>query len=73
MKLLKFFALVILSLALTTPAFSQKHSRGSGPYYGGGHHTKSHGGRYAGSTNSHHKHGHYQNPKTNNKYGHHKP
>ncbi len=39
------------------------------PYYGGGHHTKSHGGKYPGSMNAHHKNGHYQNWRTGNSYG----
>ena len=42
------------------------------PYYGGGHHTKPHGGRYPGSTNAHHKDGHYQNWRTGDSYGVHK-
>jgi uncharacterized membrane protein len=42
------------------------------PYYGGGHHTASHGGHYPGETNVHHKGGHYSNPKTSNRYGVHK-
>lgn len=74
-KFLKSLTVLILCLTLITPTFAQRHSRhsnGSGPYYGGGHHTKSHGGTYSGSTNSHHKGGHYRNPRTNNKYGHHK-
>jgi hypothetical protein len=41
----------------------------SRPYYGGGHHTTSHGGRYPGETNAHHKHGHYQNWRTGDSYG----
>lgn len=43
-----------------------------GPYYGGGHHTTSHGGHYAGGHGSSHKGGHYKNAKTGNQYGHHK-
>jgi len=73
MKILKLLAVAVVSFGLFIPAFAQKHSKGSGTYYGGGHHSKSHGGTYAGSTNSHHKGGHYRNPRTNNKYGHHKP
>jgi len=58
------------------------HSTGSGhtrdsssarPYYGGGHHTVSHGGHYQGETNSTtHKGGHYTNPNSGNRYGRHK-
>src|SRR5215472_4297033 len=65
-KSVKSIAVLLLSHALMTPVFGQRHSsKGSGPYYGGGHHTKSHGGTYAGSTNSHHKGGHYRNQRTN--------
>ena len=45
---------------------------GQRPYYGGGHHTHSHGGHYAGGRGSSHKGGHYVNRKTNNHYGVHK-
>lgn len=41
-------------------------------YYGGGHHTASHGGLYVGGHGSSHKGGHYVNPKTGNHYGRHK-
>jgi len=44
----------------------------SRPYYGGGHHTASHGGSYSGETNAHHKRGHYRNWKSANRYGVHK-
>ena len=50
-----------------------RHSSASRPYYGGGKHTTSHGGQYPGATNSHHKHGHYNNWRTGNRYGIHKP
>jgi hypothetical protein len=71
---LRFLAVLVLSFILMAPAFGQRHSsKGSRPYYGGGRHSKSHGGTYPRSTNSHHKGGHYRNPRTNNRYGHHKP
>lgn len=42
-------------------------------YYGGGHHTVSHGGHYyGGSQGSSHRGGHYINPRTGNHYGRHK-
>jgi hypothetical protein len=50
-----------------------RHSSASRPYYGGGKHTTSHGGQYPGATNSHHRNGHYQNWRTANRYGVHKP
>ncbi|MHB1674729.1 MAG: hypothetical protein ACYCSP_10845 [Acidobacteriaceae bacterium] len=49
------------------------HSSASRRYYGGGKHTTSHGGQYPGATNSHHRNGHYQNWRTANRYGVHKP
>jgi len=49
------------------------HSSASRPYYGGKKHTTSHGGQYPGATNSHHRNGHYQNWRTANRYGVHKP
>jgi len=49
-------------------------ARGSGsrPHYGGGHHSKSHGGKYLGGHGSSHKGGEYVNPKSNDRYGTHK-
>jgi hypothetical protein len=38
-----------------------------------GHHTQSHGGRYNGATNSHHKDGKYVSPRGQHVYGKHKP
>jgi hypothetical protein len=53
---------------------SKNSSHASRPYYGGGKHTKSHGGQYPGSTNQHHKNGHYRSPVTGqDQYGKHKP
>lgn len=43
------------------------------PYYGGGHHTTSHGGKYPGATNPHHQNGHYNKWRSDNRYGVHKP
>jgi hypothetical protein len=48
-------------------------SSASRPLYGGGHHTKSHGGSYPGETNANHKNGHYSNWRSANHYGVHKP
>ena len=45
----------------------------SRPYYGGGHHTTSHGGSDPGSVNPYHRVGHYVNPRSSNRYGVHKP
>lgn len=62
----------VAAAALVSPtAYATGHS--SGPYYGGGHHTQSHRGHYSGSHGSSHKGGHYKNPRTGDKYGHHKP
>jgi hypothetical protein len=41
-------------------------------YYGGGHHTYSHGGHYAGGYGSSHRGGHYRNSHTGNHYGRHR-
>lgn len=41
-------------------------------YYGGGHHTTSHGGHFAGGVGSSHRGGHYRNARTGNEYGQHK-
>ena len=50
-----------------------RRSSASRPYYGGGKHTASHGGQYPGATNSHHRNGHYNNWRSGNRYGVHKP
>lgn len=42
------------------------------PIYDGQQHTYSHDGSYPESVNSHHKGGHYINPRSNNNYGIHK-
>ncbi len=52
--------------------FEARAARGSGPNYGGGHHSKSHGGHYANGKGSSHKGGHYKNSRTNDHYGKHK-
>lgn len=52
---------------------SSRSSHSTGPYYGGGHHTGSHGGHYVGGQGSSHKGGHYTNPRTGDHYGHHQP
>lgn len=75
-------------LSLSSPALARGHGGGhsfhssnhvssrsyssSRPYYGGGHHTGSHGGYYAGGHGSSHKGGHYINSRTGNHYGRHK-
>ena len=61
------------SYSTPAPSYSAPSST-SGPNYGGGTHTESHGGYYEGSsTGSSHKGGTYVNPNTNNQYGTHKP
>ncbi len=65
---MKQLLIALFLMCSTAISFGQtKH-----PYYGGGHHTKSHGGSYPGSTNSHHRNGHYRNYKTVNTYGRHR-
>ena len=51
---------------------AEARSSGGRPYYGGGHHSSSHGGSYSGGHGSSHKGGHYKNPRTGNRYGRHK-
>jgi hypothetical protein len=66
---------VSAALALSIPhaADARSHSYSSRPYYGGGHHTSSHGGHFTGShSGSSHKGGHYVNARTGNHYGRHK-
>ena len=65
---MKKLLVVLFSMLITAISFGQTRH----PYYGGGHHTKSHGGYYAGITNSHHRGGHYRNDRTVNTYGRHK-
>jgi hypothetical protein len=58
----------------SAPAPTYSVPSSSGPAYGGGTHTESHGGTYiGGSTGSSHKGGTYVNPNTSNQYGTHKP
>ncbi|KAA9041010.1 hypothetical protein FW778_02935 [Ginsengibacter hankyongi] len=52
---MKKLMLLAAMMFITAMSFGQTRH----PYYGGGYHTKSHGGHYAGSTNTHHKNGHY--------------
>ncbi len=65
---MKKIVLSLCFLLIVSFGFADK----SHPYYRGGHPTSSHGEHYAGSTNSHHKGGHYRNAATNNRYGRHK-
>jgi hypothetical protein len=53
------------------PSHSPSYSTAR-PYYGGGHHTTSHGGHYVGGVGSSHQGGHYVNSHTGNHYGRHK-
>lgn len=63
---MKYLALALsLSIFFVLPAQAR-------PYYGGGHHTTSHGGSYKGGKGSSHKDGKYRNEKTGNQYGKHK-
>ncbi len=65
MKLRRFSALLSLALSLTPTAFASR------PYYGGGHHTSSHGGSY-GRSGSSHRGGHYTSRTGSHQYGRHK-
>jgi hypothetical protein len=69
MKGAVFIAAMAAALALTSIAGDAQARR----YYGGGHHTTSHGGHYSGGrSGSSHKGGHYKNSRTSNRYGRHK-
>lgn len=74
MRLLRTVAILLMLLLLPCGFIDAKgkSSHSSRPYYGGGHHTTSHGGRYSGGTGPSHKGGHYKNPGTHNRYGKHK-
>lgn len=55
-------------------SLSARTTSASRPHYGGYKHTVSHGGKYPGETNDHHKHGKYRSPVTGqDQYGTHKP
>jgi hypothetical protein len=82
MDLKRLILLFALALTFNLPTFGQRtrspsHSSrnrsSTRSYYGGGHHTKSHGGHYSGETNAHHKGGHYKNAQASGRYGKHKP
>jgi hypothetical protein len=70
----KLLALLALTFAFSfaDPAFARGKKGGGGPFYGGGHHSGSHGGTYKGASGSSHTGGKYINPKTGNQYGKHK-
>lgn len=58
-----------LTVLLAAP-IAQARSR---TYYGGGHHTASHGGHFSGArAGASHKGGRYKNVRTSNRYGRHK-
>jgi hypothetical protein len=59
----------LLLLAILAMTFFSSLSFGQRRYYGGGHHTKSHGGTYVGGRGSSHKGGHYRNSSSYNRYG----
>jgi hypothetical protein len=67
-----FMLALVAALALSTAADARGHSSGR-TYYGGGHHTSSHGGSYSGgSGGSSHRGGHYNSPRGGHHYGRHK-
>lgn len=71
-------AALLSALAVTGPSEARGFGHGGGHgsgrvYYGGGHHTSSHGGSYRGAIGgSSHRSGHYTNPRTSNRYGRHR-
>jgi len=59
-----------MAIAVLAAPLAQAHSR---TYYGGGHHTSSHGGHYSGAhSGSSHKGVQYRNARTGNHYGRHR-
>jgi hypothetical protein len=73
MKAIGFLGVAMLLAALTVDAEARGGGGRSGRVsYGGGHHTTSHGGTFAGSSGSSHKGGTYRNYLTGNQYGTHK-
>lgn len=70
---MKAFRLIALLCLLVVSTFTFAKPRSSGPNYGGGKHTTSHGGTYSHSTGgSSHKGGTYHSPTGNSSYGKHK-
>jgi hypothetical protein len=69
----RILATLLLILYIAGPyALAQRaHSGGPRPYYGGGHHTSSHGGSY-GTAGSSHRGGHYTSQAGSHRYGRHK-
>jgi len=65
---MKSIILLFAFACIAATGFAQKRH----PYYGGGHHTTSHGGYYSGGSGSTHRGGHYVNSHTYNTYGRHK-
>ena len=63
---------LIAALAIGSAADARGHSSGGRHYYGGGHHTSSHGGSYSGGHGSSHRGGHYNSPYGGHHYGRHK-
>ena len=71
MKIGRFLAIAMLSLALTSPMYARS-TRPGRPRYSGGKHTAPHGGTYVDGQGSSHKNGTYHNPAGQHVYGTHK-
>ncbi len=66
---------LLLLIVLLLPGVAEargRSARSARPYYGGGNHSVTHGGKYSGGAGSSHKAGSYRNPRTANRYGRHK-
>ncbi len=72
MKLYRVLATLSLPFFLAGVSMAARHSSGSRTYYGGSHHTESHGGTYRGGSGSSHKGGHYTSPTGSHSYGRHR-
>jgi hypothetical protein len=69
--ILGFAAVLLLNFTNIDDSFA-RGGGGGRPYYGGGKHTKSHGGDYVNGQGSSHKGGKYVNPNSGDRYGIHK-
>jgi hypothetical protein len=67
----RILAQLLLILYITCPCALGQRAHSPRPYYGGGHHTSSHGGSYDTSSSSH-RGGHYTSQAGSHRYGRHK-
>lgn len=68
-KTIGIVATLVVLMGLSEQAAARGGSHGGRVSYGGGHHTSSHGGSFAGGSGSSHRGGTYVNSRTGNRYG----